>query len=163
MTLSQSEAKFLDYSKFFEGLKTLHSDPKLRQEISKLQEKTSAVLKGSSTQQKTWEAKLRYMADRKAGWNAESPLVSGSSILSAKKIFTELDQFMDTTHVELSSSPSGCLSLYWFDGDKKYSIDIVSDNEYTVSRSASIGVKGKSHFFLSRTATVKKILKWTTA
>lgn len=160
--LSISEAKALNYSAFFEGLRTVHSDPLVLKAIHELQEKTKAVLKGSIEQEETWRAKLRYMGNLRAGWDGQDSLVSREAIKSAEILMNELDRFMDTTFIEFESDASGFLSLYWFKEDLKFAVAVSERGTYDVSKSSALTAKKKAHFQLDKNATLNKILKWST-
>lgn len=162
MTLSASEAKTLNYSQFFEGLRVLHANPVIIQSIHELQKQTETLLAGSIEQEQAWRAKLKYMAGLRAGWTAEDALVQGKSIRIAEELLTELDRFMNTTSVEFEACSSGFLSLYWFDGPNKYKVDINSEDSYNIIKSSAFGTKPKTHLALSKNAVLKKILKWST-
>lgn len=163
MTLTQSDAKNLNYSEFFEGLRALHRDPVILESIQLLQEKTQTVLSGSASQQEVWAAKLKYMGGLRAGWDASEILVSHRSILSAEDILLELDYIMNTAFIEFEANPSGVLSLYWFDGVLKYQVVILAaDREYTLIRTSALTGKKKTHYNLSKNDLLKKIMKVST-
>ena len=161
MTTPSTNPQKLDYDSFFAALRKLHAHPLIVMDIDDLQRETRKVLAKKQSQEEAWKAKLRYMATLRAGWNAEDLLVSGRSILSAEKLLTEMDEVMETTHIEFSSSPSGVLSMFWFAGAEKFEIIVVSDDEYNVIRFSTLSKDQKTKRGLSGKQALKKILKWT--
>lgn len=163
MTLSSSEAKALKYSEFFEGLRTIHTDPIVLQSIEKLQEKTQAVLKATNGQEEAWRAKLKYMSVLRTGWTEPDLIFSQNTIKSTEELMLELDKFMDTTFVEMESSRDGDLSVYWFTGSYKYQVVMLTNDKYTLIRTSTMSSERKEYPSLGRKKVLKKILDLTTS
>lgn len=161
MTIPSTNPQKLDYDSFFAALRKLHAHPLIVMDIDDLQRETRKLLAKKQSQEETWKAKLRYMATLRAGWNAEELLVSGRSILSAEKLLTEMDKFMETSYIEFSSSPSGILSFFWFAGAEKFEVIVVSDDEYNVIRLSTLTNDQKTKRSLTTKQALKKILKWS--
>lgn len=160
MTISITDAKRLEYENFFAGLRLLHSDPLVLRKINELEQETKRIQETPSSKEDIWRAKLRYMANLRAGWNAESLLVSGASIRTAENLLPELDKFMDTTQIEMKASPSGVLSLYWFDEFSQHQVEILSEDEFNVERSSFVSSKSRMHSRVNKNTALKKILDW---
>lgn len=163
MTLSSSEARSLNYSKFFEGLRAIHTDPLVLQSIGKLQEQTQALVKATAGQEEAWRAKLKYMSSLRTGWTDPDLIFPQSVIKSTEELMLELDKFMDTTYVEMESSRDGVLSVYWFTGSYKYQVKILSEETYSLIRTSMVSSERKEYLSISRKKVLKKILDWTTS
>lgn len=162
MTISTSDARLLNYSQFFEGLRAIHTDPRVFEIIQQLQDKTQNVLRKSAGQEEAWRAKLQYMASIRMGWADPDFIFSRGTIGSVENLMIELDKFMDTTYVEMESSRDGVFSVYWFQGTDKYQVLILSADKYTLIKTSTMSSDRREYPALSKNLVLKKILDLTT-
>lgn len=160
MTMPTSDARSLNYSQLFEGLRAIHTDPLVLQNIAKIQDKTQAILKATNGQEEAWRAKLRYMANLRSGWTDPDLIFPGYIIEATEILMAELDKFMDTTHVEMESSRNGDLSVYWFSGSYKYQVAIFKE-VFNLTRTSTMSSERKEYTALSKNRVLKKILDLT--